>query len=618
MLNSISPAVLVLFVLSSTIAAQFKPAEFTDASIKVFPVAELREGMRGTAKTVFRGNVPEEFGVEILGVIPNWIGPKQDMIVGKLSGANAERTFVFAGMSGSPVYIDGRLVGAISYSFPFAKEPICGITPFEQMTAAVLPPATPVRMSAVPRSFSYAELTAETWQADLAGNVISGGSVASGFGPDSRLAAVAGQTFRPIATPVTFSGISQRTLDLFAAQFEAAGILPVAAAGSDPHILPMKQPSKDTLLGGNSVVVQLARGDLQIAAAGTVTLRDGEKIYAFGHPFFGLGATSMPMAESHVVTVVPNANNSFKLAVADAPVGAMTQDRATGIFGTLGQQPRMLPVKLKVQTTRGRSEEINFESAIDEVLTPLILQAGVANTIIANERGFGDLTIDVSGEIMVRGKPSIKIARRFAGPQASAFTAAAAAVPLSALLRAGFDDVELGGITLELKMLDGGRTAVLDRVSVDRLQVRAGENVSVTAFERTADGLITPKAFTLAIPKDIAPGPLTLLVGDGTAAQAILPFTQFTPRSSTALIQTLNRLKRPDRLYAVLTRTSPGVVVGTSEMPNLPPSFLATLNNGRSAGGSKTVVQTVVAENELPAGTQIVSGSQTLTLEVVR
>src|SRR5436190_5895792 len=196
-------ALVVISILTSGILGQYKPAEQPETGVKIFPVAELREGMHGTAKSVFRGSVPEEFGVEILGVIPNWIGPKQDMIVGKLSGANAERTFVFAGMSGSPVYIDGRLVGAISYSFPFAKEPICGITPFEQMASEVEKAPTANLASSGAHTFTYAELTATNWHPSISGAAT--GVVASGFAADSRLMAIAGQTFRPIATPITFS-----------------------------------------------------------------------------------------------------------------------------------------------------------------------------------------------------------------------------------------------------------------------------------------------------------------------------------------------------------------------------------------------------------------------------
>src|ERR1051325_11117622 len=165
MLNVRSFAVLASVFLLTTVAfSQYKPGEPAETATKVFPVSELREGMRGTARTVFRGTVPEEFGVEILGVIPNWIGPRQDMIVGRLSGANAERTFVFAGMSGSPLYIDCKLVGAISYSFPFAKEPICGITPIEQMMSTVVTTGPAESKLRSPVAFSYSDLLANTWR----------------------------------------------------------------------------------------------------------------------------------------------------------------------------------------------------------------------------------------------------------------------------------------------------------------------------------------------------------------------------------------------------------------------------------------------------------------------
>lgn len=619
MFNTRSFNVLLIFCLLTTcVFAQFKPVEHPESTIKVLPVSELREGMRGTAKTVFRGGTPEEFGVEILGVVPNWIGPKQDMIIGKLSGANAERTFVFAGMSGSPVYVDGKLVGAISYSFPFAKEPICGITPFEQMSSAVERAPLPKFASPAPKTFSYAELTSNEWFPNIGMSNSSGRGLASGFSSNSRLMAIAGQTFQPIATPVTFSGISQKTLDLFARDFEAAGILPVAAAGGNAGITTTKTPTKDTLLGGTSIVVQLARGDVQIAAAGTVTLRDGDKIYAFGHPFFSLGATDLPMSESHVITVVPNANNSFKLAVADATVGSMTQDRATGIYGTLGGSAKMVPIKIKIKTSRGRDEEINFESAIDPLLTPLILNAGLNNAISANERAIGDMTIDLTGEITVRGQQPIKLARRFVGPQALTFAASAASLPLGALLRADFEGTDISGVTLNMTMADGSRAAALDRISVDRMQVRAGEDLNVTVFQRAANGAITPLAIPVTIPNGLAPGPITLMVADGTAAQAASSVAHFTPRTVTDFIATVNRLKRPDRLYAVLARTSPGIVVGASEMPNLPPSVLATMNNDRTAGGSKPTVQTTLADLELPAGDFVVTGSQTLNIEIIR
>lgn len=618
MFNTKSAALLiVIFALSASIYGQYAAASITKSGPKIFPVSELKEGMRGTARSVFRGTKSEEFNVEILGVLPNWIGPKQDLIVGKLSGANAERTFVFAGMSGSPVYIDGKLVGAISYSFPFAKEPICGITPFEQMVSLVEQAPSPRIASREPRTFSYAELLSNTWRPSLGEAGFSNRPLASGFAADSRLIAVAGQTFVPIATPVTFSGISQKVIDQLAPDFTRAGLLPVAASGGNNGITSLKPFNENTLLGGDSVVVHLARGDIQIAAAGTVTLRDGEKIYAFGHPFFALGSSSLPMSESHVVTVVPNANNSFKLSVPDAMVGTMTQDRSTGIYGKLGVSPRMLPVKIKLTTSRGRTEEINFESAFDELLTPLIINAGVSSALQANERGIGDSTIELTGEITVKGETPIRLNRRFAGGNATAFASSAAAGPVGALLRANFDGLEITGITLNLTATDGSRTGVVDRITSDRTQVRAGETVEVTTFTRTESGRMLSQKVPVVIPKGASPGQLSIIVGDGNAVQKDTAITQFTPKTAAELVAVLNRLKRPDRLYAVLTRTTTGAVIGTSEMPNLPPSMLATLNNNRTAGGSKAAVNTILAEFELPLGEFIISGSQTLAIEII-
>lgn len=607
---------LTVFLGSITCFSQYQTVSATAKSFQIFPVSELREGMRGTARTVFRGTKSEEFNVEILGVLPNWIGPRQDLIIGKLSGANAERTFVFAGMSGSPVYIDGKLVGAISYSFPFAKEPICGITPFEQMVSVVEQAPLIKAVSAEPRVFSYSELLANIWRPTI--NEPRGIGVASGFSSDSRLMAVAGQTFAPISTPVTFSGVSQKTIDMFAPELMRAGILPVAAAGGGSAITALKAASETTLLGGDSVVVHLARGDIQISAAGTVTLRDGEKIYAFGHPFFSLGSTNLPMSESHVVTVVPNANNSFKLAVPDALVGSMTQDRSTGIYGSLGKAPRMLPVKIRLTTSRGRTEEVNFESAFDELLTPLIVNAGIANALNANERGIGDTTIELRGEITVKGEDPILINRRFAGGQAAAFASAAAAVPLGVLLRADFAGLDISGVTVNLKAVDGSKTAVVERIALDKTQLRSGETTELNAFIRTKSGRMIVQKIPVTIPAGTAAGSLSIMIGDGNAVQQNSAITQFVPKTAAELIATFNRLKRPDRLYAVLTRTSTGAVVGVSEMPSLPPSVLATMNNDRTAGGSKPTVNTIIGEWELPSGEFIVSGSQTLTVEIIR
>ena len=194
-----------------------------------FPLSQLKEGMKGTARTVFHGSEPEDFSVEILGVVPGAIGPKQDLIVGRISGGRADRTSVFAGMSGSPVYIDGKLVGAISYSFPFSKEPICGITPIEQMIAIFEKKEGTKMTASEPNAISFAELASTNWSANFPKTQAMASGLLAGVSNNSLLASVAGQSFQPIATPMTFTGFSQQTLNLFAPQLMEAGLIPVAA-----------------------------------------------------------------------------------------------------------------------------------------------------------------------------------------------------------------------------------------------------------------------------------------------------------------------------------------------------------------------------------------------------
>lgn len=587
------------------------------ASALMLPLSEIREGMKGTARTVFRGSEPEEFNVEILGIVPGGIGPRQDLIVGKISGGGADRTAVFAGMSGSPVYVNGKLIGAISYSFPFSKEAICGITPIEQMIA-IFEQKQPIRnVAREPRTVSFAELASSDWLMNLPRSPAANG-VLSGISANSALMAVSGQTFQRIATPVTFNGISQETLNYFAPQLLNAGLLPVASVGGSAPMSPIKAADSKTLLGGASVSMQLTRGDYSLAAAGTVTLRDGDKIYAFGHPFLSLGSSDLPMSESHVVAVVPNINNSFKLAVPDAMVGSMTQDRATGVYGNLGRVPAMIPVRLNINTSRGGTETLNFEVARDEFLTPILLNIAIFNSIAAQERSVGDTTLSMKSEVKIKGQNSIKIERRFAGPQSAPMASGSVIGPVGALLRSRFDDLVIDQITIDVVSEDGMRLAVLDRLVTDRSKVHAGDTIEIQAYARTASGKIYVQKIPLTISADTPVGAMTVTVGDGGQIQQNSSAQQFVPRDLAELIGVINKLRSTDRLYVQASRSSVGAVIGASEMPNLPPSVLATINNDRMIGGSKPIVQTILFESVLPPSEFVISGQQSLSLEVVK
>jgi hypothetical protein len=586
------------------------------SSAQFMPLSAVKEGMRGTARTVFRGAEPEEFNVEILGILPGGVGPKQDLIIGRLSGGGADRTAVFAGMSGSPVYIDGKLVGAISYSFPFSKEPICGITPIEQMISIFEQKRYEGQRTNEPKAISFSELAQSSYVPGLPSSGSS--AIASGMAPNSALMAVAGQSFQRIATPVTFTGFSQETLNAFGPQLMQAGLLPVAAAGGAAEITPLKKANETTLVGGDSVSMQLTRGDYSLAAAGTVTYRDGNKIYAFGHPFLSLGSSDLPMSESHVITVVPNVNNSFKLAVPDAMVGAMTQDRATGVYGNLGQAPKMIPVRINVRTSRGQTSVLNFEVVKDDFLTPLLLNISVYNTVVAQERGLGETTVELTGEVKLKGNDPLRIERRFAGNNATQLAAASIATPVALLLRSRFDDLEISGIEMNLAAVDGGKTGVLERILVDKTRATAGETVELQVYARTQAGRVFVQRIPVQIPPDTPTGPLSIIVGDGVTLQQASVVQHFVPRTLAELVRTINRVKLPDRLYVQTSRTTQGAIIGVNEMPNLPPSVLATLNNERTAGGIKPVVQTIVSETEVPPAEFVIGGQQTITIEVIK
>jgi len=607
---------LLIATLTGVVSAQ-KTVSAVPPGLQLFPLEDIRPGMKGTAKTVFSGTEPEDFGVEVLGVLPGFPGPRQSAIIARLSGANAERTGVFAGMSGSPVFIDGKLVGAIAFSFPFSKEPIAGITPIKQMIDLFNKGSENENKPKEPRAVSFSQLASTEWKPNLPKPAVSSTSLIAPVSAGSPLMPLLGQQMVPIATPLVFSGISQETLAMFSPQLVANGMLPVSGAGGAAPMTPMTASDEKTFPYGSSISVQLVRGDYSLAAAGTVTLRDGDRIYAFGHPFLSLGASDMPMAECSVVTVIPNVNNSFKLAVPGKMVGSISQDRASGIFGMLKQVPKMIPVKVNLHTSRDRTETYSYEIASDSFLTPLLLNITVFNTITSSERALGDSTLSLKGEIKVKGQEAIQIDRRFSANNSAIMAAGSIASPVSSLLASGFDDVQLDGITLDISSTETKYAGTLERVALDRTEVRRGDNIEVQAFVRTESGKQFVQRIPVQIPADAPPGQLLVFVGDGGALQEGSPAKSFVPMNLGQLVRAINTVKKSDRLYVKLFRITNGAVIGTNEMPSLPPSMVATLNSERTAGGYTPTVLSPVYETELPPAEFVISGQQLIAIDVV-
>src|SRR5258705_4146251 len=610
--------VMLVVVLGSVSLAQKPAAAPGVKGVQLFPLEDLRPGMKGTARTVFSGTETEEFGVEILGVLPGFPGPRQSAIIARLSGSNVEKTGVFAGMSGSPVYIDGKIVGAIAFSFPFSKEAIAGITPIKQMIDLFDQGSGKAQRPREPRPVSFAQLAATEWKPNLPKPAVSPVSLFAPVSAGSPLLPLLGQQMTPIATPLVFGGISQESLTMFGPQLAASGLLPVSGAGGSAAVTPMAPVDANTFPSGSSISVQLVRGDYSLAASGTVTLRDGDRIYAFGHPFLSLGSSDMPMTETSVVTVIPNVNNSFKLAVPGRMVGSISQDRASGIFGLLGQVPKMIPVKINLHTSRDRQETYSYEIANDSFLTPLLLNITVFNTITSSERALGDSTITLKGEIKVKGQDAVQIDRRFSAANSAVMAARSIAPPACSPLTSGFDDVQLDGITLDISSTDTKYAGTLERIALDRTEVRRGEKIEVQAYVRTESGKQFVQRIPVQIPEDAALGQLLVFVGDGGALQERSPAKAFVPQDLRQVVRAINTVRKSDRLYVKLFRITPGAVIGTSELPSLPPSVVATLNSDRTSGGYTPTVLSPVYEMELAPAEFVISGQQLIAIDVVR
>ncbi len=587
---------------------------------RFFPIANVKPGMRATGYTVFVGSEPKPFELEILGVLKGFPNPQQSAVLSRLLGDELQHTGVFQGMSGSPVYIDGKLLGAIAFGYNFAKEPIAGITPIQHMIDVFEQKQVPEQKDPQleqPRSVSFSEIAFNENSREFTEFIKN----INGSGPHGAQAVAApqgAQILMPIATPLAITGVAPDVVARFAPLFQSWGFSPVAGVSGAADITQLKEADADTLKPGSTVVVPLVRGDYSLAAAGTVTYRDGNRIYAFGHPFLQLGVSEFPMHEGEVVTVMSSAASSFKVSYPTAMVGTMRGDRSTGIFGELGVAPRIIPVEINLKTSRGNNQTYNFEVVVDRFLTPIILQMTVLSTITTTERAVGDSTLEMRGRIKLKNQQEINLENRLSvslnAPLAAAF---AVSQPVSTLFNSGFKNLQFEKLTYDITSRDALSTGQLDRLWINRTDVRRGEKVEIQAFARTDDGDEFVERTEVEIPDDAPLGPLQIVVSDGRALQAAESRTGFTPKSLDQLVREINRLRKFDRLYVRLARSESGAVIKNEEMPGLPPSVLATLGSDRTAGGYTLTRSSTIFEKELPPAEFVISGQRTLTVNVV-
>jgi len=566
--NNFGQLLLVLFLI-------FLFSGYLEADVSIFPLSQIKAGMKGKGKTVFIGDKIEEFDVEILGVLRNF-QPKKDLILAKLRGDIIENAGVIEGMSGSPVYIEGKLVGAVAYSFTtFAKEAIAGITPIKEMLAISQKSETRSTFSARIPMKKYLTLD------ELFG-------ISKDVFYTSSPAIIDGQNLAPLSIPLVFSGFSSSAFERAKPYFRKLGFSPVNIGPSNQALKEMS-PSDFTLREGDAVGVELATGDVSMSVIGTVTCIDGNKVLAFGHPLYNLGTVDYGMSKAKVITVIPSLSSSFKIASSDMLVGRFSQDRSSGVFGELEKTPRLIPLNIKMQNAGGETKDFRVKVVRDKILTPFLVNVVVSGLMPLEERSIGDLTIEFSGDVYLENGKNVHLEDLFSGNFDTSIT------NLSNLLTAvvffltnnEFRDLDIHRIDVNMRSSEEVKFSFLEKVWLDKYNVSPGELINIKIFNRNFRGEVELKEGSILAPYLPSGSEFYLILADALSMQN-LEMSQyksqaFVPRSLDQLIRILSNQRKNNRIYCKIIAHKPGLFLKGEEMPNLPPTMKSMFSSPRVA-----------------------------------
>jgi len=565
------------------------------AQTSFFPLKDVRAGMHGTGRTVFTGSKVEEFQVEILGVLDN-VAPKQSLILARLSGGPLGHTGVMEGMSGSPIYLDGKLAGAVAMAFPYAKDPIAAIRPIEDM---VRPSAAAARQAGRV-ALADADLTHLFTRPALA------------MAGDARMV--------DIATPLSFGGFSRGTLEAFTPQLRQLGLEPrqMISGGGDTSAT-MGNPAD--LKPGSMISVLLLAGDYSVGAQGTVTHIEGKRVFAFGHRFLDLGPTALPFALAEVVSVVASNNTSFKLATSKEWMGAIRLDGDSAIAGDLGKLPAMVPVSIAVSRAGHAIDSYRMQMVGDPLLSPLLLQMAVYSVIDSTERAVGASSMRVSGEIQFQNAPApLRIQNRFASDTGVAQQVSlSAAIPLAFVMQSGFDAVKLKSVSLAVETFEQKKQWTIDSLVASRREVRPGEAVQLRVLLAGDNGAVVARAVDYQVPIGALAGPLYFTVSDAATAN-LNDFRQAitaNPRNAGQVIATANNLHANNKAYVRVWRTDAAFQLEGADLPAPPASVALVLEGAQNnVAGITQVRNSKIAAMEIDGGDMVISGVKTIQVEV--
>ena len=600
--------VLALLVLGTSLSTALLSAQtsqpVTQATI---PVDQIHAGMHGYALTVFQGIKPESMDVEVLGVLHNVNGPKGDIILIRLHGAKVEYTGVVAGMSGSPVYLDGKLAGALAFRIgEFSKEPIAGVTPIADM----------LEINALDKSPAEEATATKPGMSNAAGKTAAPGDAASL--PNSATQSDEGfaNYLKPIDAPLVFTGFSEDTVHRFAAQFASAGIVPVMGAGS---VSEDKQP--EPLEAGSAVSAILVRGDLDIAATCTVTYIDPQRLLACGHPLLQFGSVDLPMNKAQVLATLPSPLNAFKIVNTTEQAGVFVQDRHTGIMGVFNKQADMIPVTLTIHNGSGQ-KEFHYEVLNNPRLSPVALMATVFNSLHGVNDFGEEITYRLNGSINVKGFPEVSLKNMFVPTEGGQPAAMSAAMSLGERFGRIYDNPynapAVKSVKLDFDLVRERRWARLESARTDVSEARPGDEIMVETVLAPYRGERIVRQIPVKIPTSASKGTLHILVSDGETLDRVgrtnPAFGRKLDLAST--IALLNKEHTNNRLYVSLLEADPEARVADKVMPTLPISIMNVMDGMR--GNQEMIVsgESSVDETATPSLDYVVSGAQLLTVTV--
>jgi hypothetical protein len=598
-------------------------------STSFFPLDQVRRGLHGTAYTVFEGTTPEPMDVEILGLLHNAIGPHQDMILARLHGTKPEYTGVVAGMSGSPVYIDGKLLGALSYRIgEFSKEPIAGITPIGEMLE--------VRDEDRAQSSGLRAQTGGGRDGALGSGLrareTTGGAQGSGFRAQESggggFDSVKADLIRPIDTPLVFNGFSPEALAFWKEHALGLGMTAVAGiggavSGSDGGGEARMEPTvPGSVLPGSAVSAVIVRGDLDISATCTVTYVDAKQLMACGHPITQFGPVSMPMTRAEVVATLASPYNAFKIINTTGTIGSFVQDRETAILGQFGKAARMIPVTVHVAQSDAseKARTLHLEVIDQEQVTPSAVMVSVYQSLMQANRYAVETTYRVRGTVKLEGYPAVKFENLIAPTDFAPANLVAALLlgeHFNRLYASAARRTPIESVNVDVDAIPGRRTVSIESARADKTSVHGGETISIEATVRPWHGEMKNIRIPVTLPAALPDGPVRLLVSDGGTLDRLMQPPQLGgPVLDVAgTIAQLNSLHASDRLFVTLLSPDTQASIDGRTLTALPLSMANVLEPVRDNRGL-----TLSGESAVPMGSvgldAVLSGQQVVTLRV--